>query len=89
MNIKERSEIHAASRYNQILDEAEKVQMSAEKREMSELLWKQVVRMVGQSFKEGAIFTLLEIRAAMDDAPEGSDIGDVVYKRTVELIEGL
>ena len=87
--IKEKAELHQASRLNDMQDVAQRMNMSKEKREVSESLWEKTATLAGQSFKGGAVFALMQIRRAIEDAPEDSDIADVTYKKTVELLQGL
>lgn len=89
MTIKEKAELHRASRLNEMQDSAQKMNMPKERREASEGLWEKMAVMAGQSFKEGALFAMIQIRHAIEDAPEGSDIADVTYQKCVELVEGL
>lgn len=89
MTIKEKAERHRASRLYEMQDTAQKMNMPKERREASEGLWEQMAVMAGQSFKEGALFAMIQIRHAIEDAPEGSDIADVTYQKCVELVEGL
>lgn len=89
MTIKEKAEFHRASKLCEMQDTAEKMGVPKEKREAYDGLWEKTATIAGQSFRDGAVWTLIQIRHAIEDAPEGSDIGDVTLRKITELLEGI
>ena len=89
MTIKEKAELHRAGRLSDLQDTAQEMDMQEEDREASEALWEAIATTAGQSFKEGAVWSLKEILHAIEDAPEGSDICDMIGKKTIELLKGI
>lgn len=89
MTIKEKAEQHRATVLYEMQDTARKMDVPKEKREASEELWEEIAATAGHGFKEGAVWALIQIRHAIEDAPEGSDIDDVTRRKIIELLEGI
>lgn len=89
VTIKEKAELYRATVLYELQDTARKMDVPKEKREASDELWEETSMMAGHGFKEGAVWSLIQIRHAIEDAPEGSDIDDVTRKKIIELLEGL